>query len=127
MNSLTLVKAFFYLKFINIIVFKSFVFEQITCIFVFLGFASANPTVRESRHVVPVEMIDGMTLMADDTTGSLIRETFNPIMINPRNLVQTPDQQTEEQRYGWGGGWGGGRPYYGGGGGGWGGGRPYGN
>jgi hypothetical protein len=66
-------------------------------------------------------MIDGITLMDDDTTSSLNRETFDPIMINPRTFLHvTPDQQTEEQR--WGGGWGGGRPYYGGGG--WGG-RPY--
>nr|CAH0109863.1 unnamed protein product [Daphnia galeata] len=94
----------------------------ITFLVVFLGAVSANPAVREIRHAVPVGMIDGMTLMDDDTASSLNRETFDPIMINPRTFLHvTPDQQTEEQR--WGGGWGGGRPYYGGGGG-WGG-RPY--
>ncbi|XP_046632255.1 ctenidin-3-like [Daphnia pulicaria] len=95
----------------------------ITCLFVVLGAAWANPTVRESRHAVPIGMIDGLTLMDDDSTGSLVHETLTPIAINPRTFLHaTIDQQTEEQR--WGGGWGG-RPYYGGGGG-WGGGRPYG-
>ncbi|KAK4036047.1 protein suex-1-like [Daphnia magna] len=109
----------------------------IACLLVTVGVAFANPAVRESRHAVPIGMMDGMVLMDDGTVDSQIQETaFNPIIINPNNLGAmahiVSDQQTEEQRYGWGGGrpygggWGGGygRPYGGGFGGGWG--RPYG-
>lgn len=89
------------------------------------GVALANPAVRESRHAVPIGMMDGMVLMDDDMVDGQIHDnTFNPIMINPRNLGAmaqiASDQQIEEQRYGWGGG----RPYGGGFGGGYG--RPYG-
>jgi len=67
-----------------------------------LGVALANPAVRESRHAVPVGIVDGLVLVDDDAVDSqrvLPSDGAVPTIIAARSTGAVPfDQQTEQQR-----------------------------
>ncbi|EFX83420.1 hypothetical protein DAPPUDRAFT_315889 [Daphnia pulex] len=97
-------------------------FALITCLFVILGAVLASPTVRESRHAVPVGIVDGLVLVDDDAVSQRVLSSDGavPTIISARSTGAVPfDQQTEQQRLsislggpGYGGFYGG-RPGYG--------------
>lgn len=90
------------------------------------GAVLANPPARESRQF-PVEVMDGLIWVDDDFVNRptvFTDEPANPTMVSTRNTgtinptpTGTVDQQPEEQRYPYVGGFGGGygvgwgRPY----------------